>query len=130
VPAAEGTPATGAAVDVAAPAAVTTGQIPTAAAPETVEATSAAVATRGLIKGTVSDAAGSPISDVAIVIVEGTSPWPEMATYSSAAGAYQWLVDAGTYTLEASRDGYASARGEVTVVAGQETVLDLTLSAP
>jgi hypothetical protein len=78
----------------------------------------------------VTDADGNPIADVSIVIVEGTSPWPEMATYSSAAGVYQWLVDAGTYTLEASRDGYTPARGEITVVAGAEAVLDLTLPPP
>jgi hypothetical protein len=107
------------------------------AAPPTVPATGAAipsdgdvVGTRGIIKGTVLDSSGTPVADAAVVIVEGTSPWPEMATFSSASGGYQWLVEAGTYTLEASRDGVGVGRGEITVGPGAEATLELRLSAP
>lgn len=86
--------------------------------------------THALITGTITGPDGLPVSDVAVTILEGTSLWPALATFSSAAGEYQWLVDPGTYTLQAEREGYASAQGEITAVAGEPAVLDITLARP
>jgi hypothetical protein len=51
-----------------------------------------------------------------------------MAAFTAADGTYSWIVEPGTYTFEANRDGYASARGEVTVAAGEQIELDLTMA--
>jgi hypothetical protein len=51
-----------------------------------------------------------------------------MAAFTAADGSFQWILGPGTYTLEAYRDGFAPATGEVTVEAGQQVELDLTLT--
>jgi hypothetical protein len=53
-----------------------------------------------------------------------------MAVFTDATGAYVWSVPPGTYTLEASRDGYAPQQGEVTVDGGSRVTLDFQLAAP
>jgi hypothetical protein len=82
----------------------------------------------GLIRGRVTGPDGAPVGDATVVIVDGSAPGPEMAAFTSAAGEYLWLVDAGEYTLEASRDGVGTARGTVTTYPGREVRLDLQLA--
>jgi hypothetical protein len=82
------------------------------------------------IAGTVQDADGKPLVDVSVVIVSGSSPVPAMAIFTDAFGHYIWPVAPGTYTLEASRDGYVSQRQEATVDAGMTATADFELGTP
>lgn len=81
--------------------------------------------TGGRILGRVMDTAGEPLSDVQ-VYVEGTS----LGSLSQANGRFLLLnVPAGNYTVAAQRIGYATKREtNIVVAAGQETVLDITMS--
>lgn len=80
------------------------------------------------IKGRITDPDGSPIVDVSVAVVSGTAPVPEMAVFTDAAGIYVWRVPAGTFTLEAYRDGYQTEEQEVTIEAGETITLDFTLT--
>ena len=82
----------------------------------------------GIVKGVVTDTSGAPVASAAVAVVAGTAPYPEMAAFTAADGSYRWILGPGTYTLEAHREGFATASGEFTLEAGQEVQLDLTLN--
>lgn len=86
-----------------------------------------AAATAGNIAGVVTDAAsGDPIAGATVT----TDPASETAT-TGADGTYELVgVAAGTYTVQASADGFEAASvTDVTVTAGETATADVTLTA-
>ncbi len=80
----------------------------------------------GTVAGRVTDANTGKAVPNASVYLEGTR-WRAITGED---GAYRLTdVTAGTYTLTASRIGYAKQSQSVTVAAGQEVTVDLTLRA-
>lgn len=99
---------------------------PTAAVAPPTDSPSPVPATR--VVGVVTDAAGEPIVDVAVVVIESSAPVPPMAVFTDATGYYEWTVPPGTHTLEAAHDRYAPDRREVTIEPGQTLEVDFSLS--
>jgi len=79
-------------------------------------------AQKGTITGTISEE-GEPLIGASILIV-GTST----GTVTDFDGNYTIAVDPGTYTLEVSYTGYTPSQQTVTVVSGQTTTTDFSLS--
>lgn len=78
----------------------------------------------GAIRGTVTGPAGNVVSEVSVK-VEGTN----LAAVTDKNGSYRIApVPAGDYTLTFSYLGLQSATAEVTVVAGEDADLDMTLA--
>ncbi len=85
---------------------------------------SAAQAQTGRISGTVRDADGTAVSGAQIVLVGS-----RLGALTNADGAYRIAnVDPGTYTLRVVHMAYREASQEVTVSAGQEVRVDVTLT--
>lgn len=82
---------------------------------------------RGVVLGRVTDPSGRPLAEAAVTVPKGTAPVPEMAATTSADGAYQWDLPAGTFTLEVHKDGYATTAVEVIVPAGETVTQDFVL---
>lgn len=82
---------------------------------------------RGVVSGRVTDPSGQPLAEATVVVSKGTAPAPEMAAITTADGFYQWDLPAGTFTLEARKDGFTLAAVDVTVSAGETTVQDIVL---
>jgi hypothetical protein len=80
----------------------------------------------GAIKGTVTDAAsGVPITGAVLVLTPTA-----LSTVSGAGGKYSFpAVPAGSYTMTVSATGYATDVLPVTVKAGQQTTVAVSLSA-
>jgi len=81
----------------------------------------------GTIAGIVTStgAGAPPISGASIVLIEH----PEYSAKTNAQGQYSITrVPAGTYTVRASKSGYASQQASVQVTAGQTTTRDFVLS--
>src|SRR5262245_47901330 len=68
--------------------------------------------------GTVTDADGNPLAEVGIAVTEGTVAVPEILKLSGEDGKYTWSLPAGTFTLQASKDGYKPLSGTVVVKKG------------
>ena len=67
---------------------------------------------------------GDPLEEVQVHILDGD---PITQTFSGDLGKYTaWLVE-GMYTVEFILDGYVTFEAEVTIVAGEETMLDVNL---
>ena len=87
----------------------------------------------GSISGTVSDSNGDPVAGALIFATDPSSPafFTFNIGFSDVNGDYSIQnVAPGTYDVTADRFGFDSAFGTVTVVSGQDSVLDLTLTAP
>jgi hypothetical protein len=85
----------------------------------------------GFVRGTVTDAAGTPLAGVLVIPESLDTPpraVPEIAVMTDDQGRYEWGLDAGRYRLTFTMDGYTQAQHEV-VVQGQPTVLDLQLAS-
>jgi hypothetical protein len=108
------------------PAAAT--NTPAPPAPPSAEPTPAVTSSQGIVDGTVTDAAGKPLYDVTVIVLEGTGRFAQYAVYTDAEGRYRWPLPAGTYTLEASRPGYVTAEVEAIVTAGVTTTLNIALA--
>lgn len=71
----------------------------------------------GTVQGVVVDREGRPVAEATIVVVEGTSPVPEIALVADSAGRFTLRLPRGRFTLEARGDG--TAKGQTTIeVAG------------
>ncbi|MBB3698164.1 TonB-dependent receptor [Flammeovirga yaeyamensis] len=86
--------------------------------------TAATFAQKGIVKGTVKDADTGEEVIGASVSLEGTTT----GASSDVFGNFQFTAPAGTYNVIASFIGYKKTTQEITVVEGQETVLNLTLA--
>ncbi|MES0326109.1 MAG: extracellular solute-binding protein [Candidatus Bathyarchaeia archaeon] len=75
---------------------------------------------KAIIEGVVSDEAGDPVSG-ATVTVDG-----ETVTTGSD-GAYSFEVDAGSYTVSVSKDGYDDVSSILTAVADTDYTVDLAI---
>jgi len=75
------------------------------------------------LSGTVKDATGDPLIGVNVF----TSP--DEGTTTDLDGVFQLLLDAGTYTLHFRYVGFAESEIEVSLVAGEQRVLDRILEA-
>jgi ABC-type Fe3+ transport system substrate-binding protein len=75
---------------------------------------------KAIIEGVVSDEAGDPVSG-ATVTVDG-----ETVTTGSD-GAYSFEVDAGSYTVSVSKDGYDDVSSILTAVADTDYTIDLAI---
>jgi hypothetical protein len=80
------------------------------------------------IVGHVMDAAGTPIVEATIAVVEGSVAVPEMAMITGADGAYIWPLPVGTFTLSVHKDGYASVSAKVEVHAKETVTQDFVLT--
>ncbi len=86
------------------------------------------------IGGTVVDAeTGDPISG-AIVSAQTAADGPQTSvidamTVTTESGAYQLLVNPGTYTVVAGKTGYVSESAEVSVISGDAPIQDFALTA-
>ncbi|HWN22577.1 MAG TPA: carboxypeptidase regulatory-like domain-containing protein, partial [Gaiellaceae bacterium] len=83
-----------------------------------------AAAADGSLRGAVSDAAGAPLGG-ATVALSGT-PLEPIASGADGSFAFPSVAE-GTYELTARLDGYVAFAADVTVVAGEETVVPVTL---
>jgi hypothetical protein len=102
--------------------------VPTASTEaQPVEPTVTSAPATGLVKGVVSEAAGAPLRDASVFVLEGSAPFPQMAVFTDVNGTYEWRLAPGTYTLAVARDGYTDAEQVVTVSAGTEVVADFQL---
>ena len=69
------------------------------------------------VKGIVVNREGRAVAGATIVVVEGTSPVPEIALVCDAVGHFSLQLPSGRFTLEARGDG--ASRGQMTIdVAG------------
>ena len=83
-----------------------------------------APAANGSLRGEVRDAGGAPLAGASVAL-EGT---PLEPATSGADGSFAFpSVAAGTYELTATLDGYVAFAADVTVAAGEETVVPVTL---
>jgi hypothetical protein len=93
------------------------------------EETAPIPAGKGVIQGTVTDAAtGAGIPNVSVGITPsggGTS----LSAATDGAGQYQQFADPGSYTLSFLYNGYAVASGSATLAAGDTAVVDAVLAA-
>jgi hypothetical protein len=79
-----------------------------------------------VISGTVHDAEQRPIAEARVYFTGGPSPFPDIAALTDKAGRFSLSVPApGTYTLECSADGYATAAKSIEVTGSQEIELEL-----
>lgn len=81
----------------------------------------------GVVSGRVTDPSGQPLAEATVSVSKGTAPAPEITAITSADGFYQWDLPAGTFTLEARKDGFQLAAVEVTVSAGEASIQDIVL---
>lgn len=81
----------------------------------------------GVVSGRVTDPSGQPLVEATVSVSKGTAPVPEITAITSAEGMYQWDLPAGTFTLEAHKDGFQMAAVEVTVIAGETITQDIVL---
>jgi len=78
--------------------------------------------TAGWLKGFVEDADGEPVVGANVTA-------SDLVRITFGEGEYGMVIEAGTYEVNASRTGYTSATGEFTIVAGETTWANFTLSA-
>ena len=85
--------------------------------------------TRGFISGTVQDTTGAVIPETRVVITN-LATGIRSETQTNSVGVYRFVgVEPGTYSIEFSKSGFATARVEsVQVGTAQEVVLNQTLS--
>lgn len=81
----------------------------------------------GVVKGRVTDPSGQPLAEATVSVSKGTAPVPEITAITSADGAYQWDLPAGTFTLEARKDGFKTTAVDVSVTAGKTSTQDIVL---
>lgn len=84
------------------------------------------ISSSGSLKGHVYDAdSGDPISGAFVTVKLGTTT---RINKTNATGAYQFLMlEAGTYSVNVSKEGYDTGTATTTINVGQETVLDMSL---
>jgi ABC-type Fe3+ transport system substrate-binding protein len=76
---------------------------------------------KATVRGVVTDADGNPVQGATVKL--GTQ-----TTTSGADGAYTFSVDAGSYTLTVTKQGFDQKTSAVTATAGQESVQNLELT--
>ncbi len=82
----------------------------------------------GEIAGRVTDRAGTPISEVTVVIASGTAPVPDIAALTNDQGKYQLSgIPAGTFKVAVHKEGYAPQERIVTVREGEVSIIDFIL---
>ncbi|NME68113.1 TonB-dependent receptor [Flammeovirga aprica] len=84
-----------------------------------------AFAQKGIVKGNVKDADTGEDVIGASVSLQGTTTGASTDIF----GNFQFNADPGTYTLVSSFIGYKKTTQEITVAAGQETVINFTLAS-
>jgi hypothetical protein len=82
----------------------------------------------GQVIGTVTYPDGTPAVEVAIFVVQGTGEFSEMAIFTNAEGIYRWVLPTGDYVLQAAKDGYQIANGNVSIRTGETRTLDFQLT--
>ena len=81
----------------------------------------------GQLTGVVTDAAnGSPMSGVSIVISDGSGNTSKLVTGSD--GSYVTLLNAGSYTVTMSKDGYVPHTSTQTLTAGMSVTYNVALA--
>lgn len=81
-----------------------------------------------VIEGTVLDAAGQPVPQARVSIVESPVAMPDMALLTDAAGRFVLGAPAeGRYLLGIDSDSAGSARQPVTIGGGATAALSITL---
>ncbi|MEV4625740.1 carboxypeptidase-like regulatory domain-containing protein [Micromonospora sp. NPDC049523] len=84
----------------------------------------------GTVVGTVRGPAGQPVAGVLVVpgAVDPTLEVPEIAVTTDQDGRYVWQLLPGRYELTGRHDRRTSPAAAVTVVAGERSTVDLTLT--
>ncbi len=87
---------------------------------------------RGSLEGVVEDANGQPVPGVRIIIVSGTTPFPELALETNENGGYQFPgLSPGTFELAVhDRQGNRLALKRAEVRSGGASRLDFVIPAP
>lgn len=80
----------------------------------------------GLIAGVVRDEAGAPVEAARVYFTDAPAPTPDVAALTGRDGSFSLAAPvAGTYTLECSAEGFATAR--TTAASRDGTGVQLTL---
>jgi uncharacterized GH25 family protein len=81
----------------------------------------------GVVAGRVVDSAGEPVAGATVAVKSSTQPHPDIAAFTSDAGAFELSgLRPGSYVLEA-REGSASASAHVEVAAGEAVHVEFCL---
>ena len=81
----------------------------------------------GRIAGWVKTQSGSPISEAAVAIVDGTAPFPDIAALTDDEGKYELSdIPAGTFEVAVHTEEY-SAQNPVTIRGGETSRLDFII---
>ena len=89
----------------------------------------AAKGTNSSIKGTITDHDGTPLAGMRVIIVNGTTFWPEIAIETNWEGYYQiGSVSPGTFEVAVhDRHGNRIGLGSVTVRSGETSMLNFVI---
>lgn len=83
----------------------------------------------GVIIGRVTDKAQAPIPDAKVAIIKGTASYPDIAALTDENGEYDLeYISTGTFTVAASKEGYATQTRTIKVRVDEEVRLDFVLS--
>ena len=84
----------------------------------------------GVIQGTVTDESGEPVPTVRVVIIGGTTEFPEIAPETDEKGLYRiGGVSPGTFEVAFhDRNGNRIGLDSVTVIGGETSTLDLHIA--
>lgn len=84
-------------------------------------------ATQPEITGRVTDSNKQPVSEAIVLIVQGTSEYPERTYLTDALGQYTIGVPPGRYTVMVNAEGFKIVQKEVEVLADKQATLDFEL---
>lgn len=76
---------------------------------------------KATVRGVIKDADGNPVQGATVKLATQTAT-------TGADGAYSFTVDAGSYTLTITKQGFDQKTSTVTATVGQESVLNLALA--